>query len=113
MEAEAKQKARVEKFSAAIAETKAKSELAQTLAGLDDEPAEAILQEFKALSAQIDEGALLGEKGTTGKGLPADPVAAFDSAVKAKVAEAKISYNEAVKLVQAEQPELAKAYFGG
>jgi len=113
MAAEAKQKERVDKYTAAIAETKANNELVELLAGLDDETADRIVQEFKALSAQIKESALLDEKGTTGDGLPEDPADAYDAAVKAKQTEKGISYNAARALVDAEMPELAKAYAGG
>ena len=113
MNAEAEQKAKVDKYTAAIAETKANSELAETLAALPEEVADRFVQEFKALSAQIDESALLDEKGTTGDGLPDNPRLAFDAAVKAKAEEQNISYNEAVQVVTKESPELANAYLGG
>jgi phage I-like protein len=113
MEAETKQAERIEKYQAAIAETKANDELAEMLAGLEDKTADRIMQEFKALSAQIEDAALLDEKGTSGDGLDEDPAAAFDAAVKAKAEEAKVSYNQAIELVTKETPELAKAYLGG
>ena len=112
LNAEAEQKARVDKYTAAIAETKAQTELVELLAGLPDETADRIVQEFKALSAQIDEGALLGEKGTTGDGLPEDPAAALNAAVQAKMQEKNINYNAALALVQDEAPELVANYGG-
>ena len=113
MAAEAKHKERTDKYSAAIAETKANTELVELLAGLDDETADRIVQEFKALSAQINEGALLEEKGTTGDGLPEDPAEAYNAAVDAKAKEKGITWLEAQRLVNAEMPDLAKAYLGG
>ena len=113
MAAEAEQKARMDKYNAAIAETKANKELVELLAGLEDETADRIVQEFKALSAQINEGALLEEKGTTGDGLPEDPAEAYNAAIAAKAQEKGITWLEAQRLVNVEMPELAKAYAGG
>jgi hypothetical protein len=107
LQAEADKKARVDKFTAAVAETKANAELVEILAGLPDETADRIIQEFKALSAQIDESKLTGELGTSGDA-PADPAEALNKAVAAKMEALKISdWNQALRLVVIENPELA------
>ena len=113
LEAEAAKRARIEKYTAAIAETKANGELAEMLVAMDDETADRIVQEFKALSAQIDESALLGEKGTSGGGLPEVPADALDAAVKAKMQEHKVNYNAALQMVADEAPELVANYYKG
>jgi phage I-like protein len=113
MKTEAEQAARIEKYTAAVAETKANGELAAVLAGLEDDTADRIVQEFKALSEQIKESNLLGEIGTEGDGLPDDPVQAYNAAVQAKAAELKVSYQKAAEIVAVEAPQLAKAYLGG
>jgi hypothetical protein len=71
------------------------------------------VQEFKALSAQIDEAALVGEKGSTGDALPEDPRAALNQAVIAKMEEAKVDYNTALGMVRSETPDLVTNYKGG
>jgi hypothetical protein len=113
LEAEAEKTARIDKYTAAIAETKANHELAQMLADLPDETADRFVQEFKALSSQIDESALLGEKGTSGDGLPEVADQALDAAVKAKMAEHNVNYNAALQMVQDEAPELVANYYKG
>ena len=113
MKAEAEHNARVEKFTAAIAETKANVELVELLAGLDDKTADRIVQEFKALSEQVNESALIEEKGTTGDGVPENKAEALNAAVLAKAQEKGINYNAALALVLQETPELATNYVGG
>ena len=103
--------ARVEKFTTEIAETKADPELADLLADLPDEKADAIMRQFKALSAQIDEGAIEGEKGTDAPGATSDdPQAAFNAAVLALAQEKGIFYHVAFEQVKREQPDLFKAF---
>jgi phage I-like protein len=102
-------KARVDKFDAELKETKADPALSDLLADLPDEKAEAIMKQFKALSAQINESALIEEKGT--EGAPAeDPKAAFNAAVLALSADKKISYNAAFEEVKTTQPDLFLAW---
>ena len=110
IEAEKNRAARVEKFSAALKETKVNFELSELLADLPDEKAEAIMKEFKALSAQIDESKLTQEQGTEGEA-ETDPKAAFNAAVLAMSAEKKINYNAAFEQMKAAQPDLFKAAF--
>lgn len=97
----------VEKFTAELKATKANPELAGLLAELSDEKAEAVLTQFKALSAQIDESKLLGEKGTEGgNDLPEDPKAAFNALVLKIVDEKKVNYNAAFEQAKTEYADL-------
>lgn len=108
MKAQAAHAARVEQFDAEVATTKANREgLAELLAGMSDETAGRILQELKALSAQVNESALTGETGSDQPGA-ADPVAAFEAAVRARMDEKKIGYIEAFEAVRRESPDLLK-----
>ena len=103
--------AAVDNFTAQLEETKTSADMAEILADLPAETAERIVQEFKALSAQIDESALLGEKGKEAKeALPNDPRAAFNAQVLAIQAEKGIPYEAAVKVAIAEHPDLYEAY---
>ena len=110
IEAEKNRAGRVEKFTAALKETKVNFELSELLADLPEEKADAILKEFKALSAQIDESKLTGETGVQG-GAETDPKAAFNAAVLAIANEKKINYNAAFEHVKASSPDLFKAAF--
>lgn len=102
---------RVEKYTAELKETKADAALAELLAELTDEKAELIVTQFKALTAQIDESALLGEKGTEG-GTEQDPKAAFNAAVLSIMQEKKITnYNAAFEVAKTELADLFKAAF--
>lgn len=113
MKAEVEKTERIEKYTAAVKETKANEEFAEILAGLEDETADRIVQEFKALSEQIKEADLLSEKGTSGDGLPEDPREALNAAIKAKMEEAKVDYNAAFRMVREESPELVTNQKGG
>jgi hypothetical protein len=110
IEADKARLVRVDKFTAELKETKVNFELAELLAELPEEKAEAIMKEFRALSAQIDESKLTGEKGSEGTE-QTDPKAAFNAAVLAVVEEKKINYNAAFEHVKAEKPEMFKAAF--
>lgn len=115
MKAEQAKQARLSRFAAEVGKTKvAQPGMAELLAGMTDEQAAAVLQQFNALSAQIDESALLGEKGVTGGGpVVNDPAQALNAAVQAKMKEAKVDYNAALAIVATEQPDLFRAYTGG
>jgi hypothetical protein len=110
IEAEKNRAGRVEKFTAVLKETKVNFELSELLADLPEEKADAILKEFKALSAQIDESKLTGETGVQGE-VETDPKAAFNAAVLAIATEKKINYNAAFEHVKASSPDLFKAAF--
>ena len=102
----------VEKFDAELKETKADPTLAELLADVPAETAEAVMKQFKALSAQIDEGALLSEKGVEGaSGTNDDPQGAFNAAVLALSQEKNIYYHVAFEQLKKEQPDLFKAAF--
>ena len=107
----AARKARVEKFDADLKATKADPALADLLADLSDEKAEAIMKQFRALSAQVDETELTGEVGAEGSGNVDDPKAAFNAAVLAMSAEKHINYNAAFEEVKHAQPDLFKLAF--
>ena len=113
MKAEAERTARIEKFAADLKETKASGDFAEVLAGMPDEVAAKFVQEFKALSEQIKESVLLDEKGNEGEGLPEDPTAALDAAVRAKMEAHKVDYNKALAMVSKESPELVNNKFSG
>ena len=110
IEAEKNRAGRVEKFAAALKETKVNFELSELLADLPEEKADLILKEFKALSAQIDESKLTGETGVQGE-TETDPKAAFNAAVLAIATEKKINYNAAFEHVKASNPDLFKSAF--
>jgi len=112
MAAEASTKARVDKYTAAVGETKANTELVALLAGLEEETADRIVQEFKALTAQIVESNLTDEVGTSGEGVD-NPVEKFQAAIAAKAAEKSLNYTQAMRAVIAEQPDLYNAYEEG
>lgn len=109
--AESERKSRVEKFTAELTETKADPSLAELLADLPEEKSEAVLKQFKALSAQIDESKITAEVGKEGGESPADPKAAFNAAVLAIVNEKKINYNAAFEQVKVAQADLFKEAF--
>lgn len=99
--------AKVEQYTTELGETKADPTMAELLADVPEETADAIMKQFRALSAQIDESALTEEKGTSGAGADiSDPKAAFNALVVAKSAEAKIDYNSAFDVVKAENADL-------
>jgi len=105
-EKDAARKALVEKFNAELKETKADPALAELLAGVPAETAEAIMRQFKALSEQVKEGELTGEKGQEGEPASRDPKAEFNAAVLAMTTEKGINYNAAFAQVKADKPDL-------
>jgi hypothetical protein len=106
IEAQSAQAARVERYRTELTATKV-SEGAEKLAALPDDVAEWVVTQFKALSAQIDDSALLAEVGTSAPA-PTDPKAALLAAISA-AQDGGASYAEAVKRVAGESPELFKA----
>jgi hypothetical protein len=111
LEAEQTKHARVELFASQLQATPLaqNGDVHTLLANLPDEQAAMIVQEFKALSAQINESQLTGKIGNS-HATNDNPVAAFDAAIKAKVAESKIEYAAALQIVAAQHPELYQAY---
>lgn len=109
-EAEQARRVVVEKFEAELKEAKAAPELAEVLADLPEEKAEAVLRQIKAFSAQAALGNVEGELGDNGAPPETDPVAAFDAAIKQVQAEKKVDYAAAVREVVSATPELYEAY---
>lgn len=102
---------RVEKYASALKETKADLTIAELLAELPDDKAELVMTQLKALSAQIKESNLLGEKGASGGEQSDDPKAAFNSVVLGIVSEKKINYNAAFEQAKATHADLFKDAF--
>ena len=101
-----------EEYGAAFIELGKAEESAEVLASLDDKQRSWVMTNFKALSKQIDESALIKEKGTIGEGIDDDDaVGMLNAVVLAKQKEEKVSYNEAMELVKAEQPELVESAY--
>jgi hypothetical protein len=104
MEADAAAKARLDNYAAKLAQTKAAPEAAM-LAGMTDEQADWVLQQFAALSAQINEGALTGEIGSEGEALPEGQMG-LNERINAYAAEHKITYLDAVTALAKAEPGL-------
>ena len=102
-------KVKVEKFTADLKETKADTALAELLADVPQDTAEAIMKQFRALSEQVKETELTGEAGSEG-GAVEDPKAAFNALVLKYSAEKGISYNRAFEVIKIEQPDLFAAW---
>lgn len=100
-----------DRFGATYAELPVANEAATILAGMTETQREWTMRNFAAMTAQIDASKIGGELGSSGEGdLSADPAAQLDLAIKTKMAEKKIDYAAALKVVQVEQPDLFKAY---
>lgn len=106
LEAEQAHANRVAQFSAQLAETNLKgdAEFAATLAGLEDEQAQAILQRVKALSAQADKS-LEKDVGASGDGTGGDKIAAFEALVQEKI-KSGMGRTQAYAAVIAEHPDV-------
>ena len=109
--AEALKKSRVDKYDAELKETKADPTLAELLAEMPEEKAALVMKQFKALSEQITESNLTGEKGTTADGAAADPKAAFNAAVIGIAAAKGINYNAAMEEAKVSHKDLFLAAF--
>ena len=108
IKAEVEHASKVDDFAAQLKETKVSEAdgAAEKLAELPEELAGWVVQQFKALSAQINESALLAENGGDIEGDPdADPKTSLDTVVHAKMKELKIDYNAALDIVWKDQPE--------
>ena len=99
-DAEAAHKARVDAFAAQLAEVKIDG--AEMLAGMTDDQAEWVMQQFKALSAQVKESALFEEVGSD---QPGEELSANDVVLK-YAADHGMSYVDAFNAVRAENPAL-------
>lgn len=108
MAAEQAHAKRVQSFAAELRETPLadNAEIHGILAGLADEHADAITQQFKALAAQAAAAGLSNPVGAADNPTANDPAGAFDAEVKRVMAESKINYTAAVQRVAASNPEL-------
>lgn len=106
MKAAQEHAARVAAFAAQLAKTPlaGNAEFHAHLAGLTDEQAAPIVEQITALSAQIDEGALLKSVGSSGKG--GGKLDAFEAAVQQAMTERKLTRADAYSALMREQPEL-------
>lgn len=109
--AEAARKSRVEKYESEIKETKADPTLAELLADVTPETAEAILKQFRGLSEQIKESNLTTEQGTSGDGNTGDPKAAFNAVVLSISKEKSINYTAAFEQAKVSHADLFKEAF--
>ena len=108
IKAEREHAARVDEFAAKLKDTKV-GDGAAMLASMTDQQATWVLEQFSALSAQVNESALTGELGSSGDGPDTNPVDALNAAIKSKMAEAKVDYAAAIKMVD---PELVAKVYG-
>ena len=101
-----------EEYGTAYIELGKAEESAKVMASMDDEQRSWVMTNFKALSKQINEGALIKELGSGGEGIDEDnPLEQLNAIVFAKSKEKDITYLEALDLVREEQPDLvASAY---
>jgi hypothetical protein len=102
-----------ERFGSMYVELKTAEEAAGMLQGMTPEQREWCMRSFAAQIAQINEAALLAEKGTTGADGDANvhPLEALNSRVMAVQAEKKLNYADAFKVVSVETPELVSAAY--
>lgn len=99
----------IEKYETELKDTKANPEMAELLADVPEDKADAILKEIRALSAQIDATKLTEEEGVEGAEVQ-DPQAAFNAIVLKYSAKEGISYVKAFDIVKAEKPDLFAAF---
>lgn len=106
--------ARVDKFSAELQPTKLSGleGAPEMLAGMTDEQSAWVLQQFKALSEQIDASGdgITKDVGDTGGTDQANPIQQFHAAILVAQNEHKLSYPDAVQRVATEQPDLYAAW---
>jgi hypothetical protein len=114
MEAQARRDGRVQEFAAEFKATPLAddAELHGALANLPDETAALLTRKYKSLAEAVRVSNLTTDMGHPGADESADPIQAFDAAVRAKMSESKTDYGAAVKAVITEQPDLFRAYQG-
>jgi hypothetical protein len=102
-----------EDYGAVYVELSKADEAASMLSSMSDEQRTWVMQNFKALTAQIDESALNSELGKeTQKTDPnANPRVEFDAFVQKEMKEKNINYVEAFNVVKEKQADLFKAAF--
>jgi len=112
LKAEGVKKARVESFAAKLTADTILKEGADQLAAMSDESAAWVLDQFKALSAQIKANDKLTETIGNDKATSTDPKVALNAVVLAYMGEHKMTtmdqYPLALEAVRSEKPELFK-----
>lgn len=98
-----------EEFGTAYIELGKTEKAAEMLAEMSDEQRAWVIQEFGALSKQIDESKLTGELGEDDP-VPLAGTDAFSTAVTEHQKENKVEYMAAVQAVAKEKPELYASY---
>lgn len=86
-------------------------EAAGMLGTMGPEQRDWVMRTFSALNGQIQTSELYGEKGTSGAGAEADPMSALDAAIRAKMSEKQVLYNEALGMIRADHPEMFDAAY--
>lgn len=103
-----------EEYGAAYQEMAEDEDMVGMLAEMGEDQREWVLTQFRALSAQIKEGGLTKEHGTSGDGIDAEsPREQLDIVVSQRANEKEVSYGAALKEIEREQPELVKEAYGG
>ena len=100
-----------EQYGSMYIEAQAAEEAAQVLAGMTDEQRVWVLRNFRALVAQVDEGAITGEVGSGASDPNPNPIASLVAAIQAVQAEKHVSYEAALVIVRQEQPDLFAAAY--
>ena len=103
-----------EDFGAVYESAEAADEAAGHFAALPEGEREYFMRTIKALTAQVNESALLGEKGTEGApSIGAAPRAEFDAEVQKIVKDKSINYVDAFNVAKTTHADLFKAAYGG
>lgn len=95
-----------DQFGASYIELSKADETTSMLAGMTEEQRAWVMRNFKALSKQIDEAALMKEKGSN-KPAP-EGVEGLDQVIQAYAAEKKCDYLTAFNALRSEKPEMFK-----
>lgn len=94
----------IDKYGAAYTELGKAEGVVDMLASMTDEQQEWVHTQLRAFSAQIKEGELTDEKGSTREGKEgADEFELLNSKIEALAAEKSISYNDAYEIVKKEK----------
>lgn len=101
-----------DEFGAAYQDIGEDEEANEILLGMEDEQRDWVLSKFKAMSAQIDESALVEERGTGGSGHEITDVEELNSFISNQAKEKGISYKEAMRTVRQEMPEVIEQVYG-
>lgn len=99
-----------DEFGTAYIELGKADEAAEMLASMSEPQRAWVLQSFKALSAQIKEGEITGEKGSNAEGAVEGAEGAHAAILK-YASEKNVSYNQAIEALRVENPEIIKEAF--